>query len=54
MAVADIAATAAAIEAAGGRIITPQIYIDGVGRLVYFEDPEGNLVGVMQYDRDAH
>jgi uncharacterized protein len=53
MAVEDIAVTVAAIEAAGGRIVTRPIYIDGVGKLVYFEDPEGNLVGVMQYDRDA-
>jgi hypothetical protein len=50
----DIAATKAAIEAAGGRVVRPQIYIEGVGKLVYFEDPEGNLLGAMQYDPDAH
>jgi uncharacterized protein len=50
----DIAATKAAIEAAGGRIVMPQVYIEGVGKLIYFEDPEGNLVGAMQYDPDAH
>lgn len=47
-------ATKADIEAAGGRIVMPQVYIDGVGKLIYFEDPEGNLVGAMQYDPDAH
>jgi uncharacterized protein len=52
-AVEDIAATTAAIEAAGGRVAAPQIYIEGVGRLVYFRDPEGNLFGAMQYDSDA-
>ena len=54
MAVEDIAATKATIEAAGGRIVMPQVYIEGVGKLIYFEDPEGNLVGAMQYDPDAH
>ncbi len=50
MAVDDIAATIAAVEAAGGRVLRPAIYIEGVGRLIYFEDTEGNLVGAMQYD----
>jgi predicted enzyme related to lactoylglutathione lyase len=50
MAVEDIAATIAAVEAAGGKVVTPPIYIEGVGRLIYFEDTEGNLVGAMQYD----
>lgn len=50
MAVDDIAVTAAAIEAAGGRAVAPQIYIEGVGKLVYFADPDGNIFGAMQYD----
>jgi len=50
MAVDDIAATVAAIEAAGGRVAAPQIYIEGVGKLVYFQDPDGNVFGAMQYD----
>ena len=53
MAVDDIAATIKAVEAAGGRVVRPTIYIEGVGRLAYFEDTEGNLVGAMQYDADA-
>ena len=52
-AVEDIAAATAAIEAAGGRRAAPQIYIEGVGRLGYFRDPEGNLFGAMQYDPGA-
>ncbi len=51
MGVEDIQATIAAVEAAGGRILTAPIYIEGVGKLVYFEDTEGNLVGAMQYDK---
>ncbi len=48
--VEDLDAAMAAIEAAGGRMLAPPFYIEDVGRLAYFEDPEGNLVGVMQYD----
>jgi predicted enzyme related to lactoylglutathione lyase len=51
MGVEDIQATTAAVEAAGGRILTRPYSIEGVGKLVYFEDTEGNLVGAMQYDK---
>lgn len=48
--VEDLAATIAAIEAAGGKIVMQPYRIEGVGELIYFEDTEGNLVGAMQYD----
>jgi predicted enzyme related to lactoylglutathione lyase len=48
--VADLKATIAAVEAAGGKIIMQPYRIDGVGELIYFEDTEGNLVGAMQYE----
>jgi hypothetical protein len=48
--VEDLDKAIAAIEAAGGRMVSRPFYIERVGRLAYFEDPEGNLVGVMQYD----
>jgi predicted enzyme related to lactoylglutathione lyase len=48
--VEDLKATIAAVEAHGGRILMPPYRIEGVGELVYFEDPEGNLVGAMQYE----
>jgi predicted enzyme related to lactoylglutathione lyase len=51
MDVEDIQATIATIEAAGGRILMRPTYIEDVGKLVYFEDTEGNLVGAMQYDK---
>ena len=51
MGVEDIGATLAAVEAAGGKVLAPPFYIEGVGRLTYFEDTEGNLVGAMQYDK---
>ena len=54
LAVDDIAQMKAAVEAAGGRIVAPQFYIDGVGKLFYFADSEGNVLGAMQYDPDPH
>ena len=51
MGVEDIHATIAAVEAAGGKLLTRPFHLEGVGRLIYFEDTEGNLVGAMQYDR---
>lgn len=53
IAVDDIAATVAAVEASGGRIVMPPYRIEGVGELIYFEDTEGNLVGAMKYDQAA-
>lgn len=49
-AVEDIAATLAALETAGAKILLPRVRIEGVGDLIYFQDLEGNIVGAMQYD----
>lgn len=53
IAVADVDATAKAVEAAGGRITLPRCTLPGVGHLIYFADTEGNLLGAMQYDSAA-
>jgi predicted enzyme related to lactoylglutathione lyase len=53
IAVEDIAQMKAAVEGAGGRVVAEPYYIDGVGKLFYFADPEGNVLGAMQYDADA-
>ena len=29
------------------------VTLPGVGRLLFFEDPEGNVAGAMQYDSNA-
>ncbi|WP_375382956.1 VOC family protein [uncultured Sphingomonas sp.] len=34
----------------GGQVLMPPYRIEGVGELAYVADPEGNLVGVMQYE----
>lgn len=51
--VADIEATAQSIPQCGGRILMPPVTLPGVGRLLFFEDPEGNVAGAMQYDFKA-
>jgi len=51
--VGDIRKTAAAIEKNGGKIVMQICTLAGIGQLLYFQDPEGNLVGAMQYDSKA-
>jgi hypothetical protein len=49
----DIQATNAAIEKNGGKIVMPICTLAGVGQLLFFQDPEGNIAGAMQYDSNA-
>ena len=42
--------TAAAVEAAGGRVVMPKVTLSGIGRLIFFQDPDGNVAGAMEYD----
>jgi hypothetical protein len=51
--VENIDQTATAVEANGGRIVMPKVTIPTVGTLIFFQDPEGNIAGAMQYDRAA-
>lgn len=53
VAVDDVEATAAAVVGAGGSILQPGTTIAGVGHLVWFADPSGNVMGAMQYDQSA-
>ena len=46
----DLKATIAAVEAGGGRMLTQPFRIEGVGELAFFQDPDGNLCGAMQYE----
>jgi len=50
MAVDDLEATRAVIEAAGGKVIGGPYPIPTVGTLIHFEDTEGNVAGAMRYD----
>jgi predicted enzyme related to lactoylglutathione lyase len=49
----DIHRTAKAIESNGGKIVMQICTLAGIGRLLFFQDPEGNLAGAMQYDATA-
>jgi uncharacterized protein len=51
--VADVDAVAAAVVANGGTILIPRTLIPTVGHLIFLSDPEGNVVGAMQYDANA-
>ena len=48
--VADLGATQSAILAHGGKILMDEYEIVGVGRMIRFEDTEGNVVCAMRYD----
>ena len=43
--VEDIEATIAAIEAHGGKVLMAPFDIETVGRLLFFQDTEGNVAG---------
>ena len=49
-AVADLAQSCAAIEAAGGQLLDREYEIPGVGRLRRFADTEDNEALIMQYE----
>lgn len=36
------------IEASGGRTVTPRTAIPGMGAYAYFQDPEGNVLGLWE------
>jgi len=50
LAVEDSEAAEAAILKAGGKIVMPRAVIPGVGKLFFFEDTEGNVIGAMEYE----
>jgi predicted enzyme related to lactoylglutathione lyase len=50
IAVQDLAAIRAAIVENGGRIVLEEYEIVGVGRLIRFEDTEGNPACAMRYE----
>jgi predicted enzyme related to lactoylglutathione lyase len=48
--VADVDAVAKSVLVNGGRIVMEKATIPGVGELIFFQDPEGNVAGAMRYD----
>lgn len=53
IAVASIDATERAVLANGGKVVLPRSVIAGVGTLMFFQEPGGNVFGAMQYDARA-
>lgn len=52
--VADVDATAQAVLDAGGQMIMNKTTIVGVGDLIFFTDPAGNVAGAIQFDSEAN
>ena len=52
-AVPDVDAVVRAVVAGGGRVVMDKTTIVGVGDLVFFVDPSGNVAGAMRYDTEA-
>ncbi len=50
VAVQDVGSIKHAILANGGKILLDEYEIVGVGRLIQFADPDGNVACAMQYD----
>ena len=49
----SIDATEAAVKAAGGKVVLERTTIPTVGTLMFFQDPDGNVFGAMQYEATA-
>ena len=41
------------IEKAGGKIVMPKMSVPKIGWIAYFIDPDGNMHGMWQEDRDV-
>jgi uncharacterized protein len=51
--VANLDETLAAAVANGAKVALPRMAVPGVGWLGYIQDPDGNMLGIMQMDSDA-
>ncbi len=49
----DLPATLGQIEKNGGKVVVAMTAVPRVGWLAYFQDPDGNMIGLMQNDPDA-
>lgn len=53
VAVDDVDAVTDAVRAQGGTVLMEKTTLAGIGDLVWFADPSGNVVGAMRYHADA-
>jgi predicted enzyme related to lactoylglutathione lyase len=53
IAVSNIDETIEKLVALGGKIVMAKCTLPSIGHLVFFQDPEDNILGAMQYDSKA-
>jgi uncharacterized protein len=53
VAVDDVDAVVATVRSHGGTVLMEKTTLAGIGDLVFFADPSGNVVGAMRYHADA-
>ncbi len=53
IAVASLDRTEAMLRERGAKIVLERSTLPQIGHLLFFEDPGGNFVGVMEFDRSA-
>ncbi len=51
--VPNLGETLKTLSDGGGKIVMPKMAVPGVGWLAYAQDPEGNMIGMMQMDPAA-
>lgn len=49
VAVPDIGATLAQVAKLGGKTIVPKTEVPGMGHFAWFEDPQGNVIGLWTH-----
>jgi predicted enzyme related to lactoylglutathione lyase len=49
----SVDAAVTAVQNAGGKVVVPKMPIPTIGYFAYCQDPEGNLLGLMQADANA-
>jgi len=53
IAVASLGESIGRAQKAGGALAVPKMPIPGIGWLAYCKDPDGNIFGLLQEDRNA-
>ncbi|NIR45366.1 MAG: VOC family protein [Gemmatimonadetes bacterium] len=51
--VESVDATSRAVEKAGGQTVVPKMAVPGIGWVAYYQDTEGNTIGVLESDASA-
>ena len=48
--VEDVEKIVSEITSNGGEIVVPVMEIPNIGKVAYFKDPDGNVMGIIQYN----